>query len=132
MTGLADRFFPVTASPPIDAFDAANAPAIDVAHLARMTLGDRDLEHEVLSLFDRQAVLLLARMGEVGAPGVATLAHTLKGSAQGVGALHVAAAAAALECAAGKAADRAPAIAELAAAVAEARVAIAAMLSISA
>src|ERR1700750_2204878 len=33
-------------------------PAIDVEHLARMTLGERSLEREVLELFDRQGELL--------------------------------------------------------------------------
>src|SRR5437588_4718950 len=35
---------------------------IDLVHLARMTLGDRGLEREVLQLFDRQATMLVARM----------------------------------------------------------------------
>ena len=35
---------------------------IDLVHLARMTLGERSLEREVLQLFDRQSTLLLARM----------------------------------------------------------------------
>ena len=35
---------------------------IDLAHLARMTCGEKSLEAEVLSLFDRQAGMLLARM----------------------------------------------------------------------
>ena len=36
--------------------------AIDLAHLARMTLGEKSLEAEVLALFDRQAGILLERM----------------------------------------------------------------------
>ena len=35
---------------------------IDFEHLSRMTLGDRTLEREVLSLFVRQAEMLRARM----------------------------------------------------------------------
>ena len=35
---------------------------IDLVHLARMTLGDRGLEREVLELFDRQAGMLIVRM----------------------------------------------------------------------
>ena len=35
---------------------------IDLAHLARMTFGERSLEREILALFDRQAGMLLARM----------------------------------------------------------------------
>ena len=70
---------------------------LDRDHLARMTLGDRDLEREILSLFHRQASMLLGRMAN-GAPKViAALAHTLTGSARGVGAWKVAAAAEAVE-----------------------------------
>src|SRR5579871_3652265 len=47
-------------SPPI----ASEVPAIDLAHLARMTLGERSLETQVLQLFDRQAELLFERMRE--------------------------------------------------------------------
>jgi HPt (histidine-containing phosphotransfer) domain-containing protein len=83
-------------SPPL----APDAPAIDRTHLFRMTLGDHDLECEVLQLFDQQAGLLLARMAEADAAGVAALAHTLKGSARGVGAFGVARAAEAVEDAA--------------------------------
>ena len=69
---------------------ASNGRAIDVGHLARMTLGDRSLEREVLALFDRQADLLLPRI-RAGAPAMAAAsAHTLKGSAVGIGAFKVA------------------------------------------
>src|SRR5262245_2696862 len=88
--------------------DAADAPAlspddraIDLVHLARTTLGDRGLEREVLQLFDRQSTLLIARMRSATPAGVATLAHTLKGSARGIGAWRVARAAEALERAGG-------------------------------
>src|ERR1700732_5356523 len=50
-------------------------PAIDRAHLARMTLGERDLEREVLTLFDRQAEILVARMRDAGPAAVAAFAH---------------------------------------------------------
>ena len=72
---------------------------IDLVHLARMTLGERSLEREVLSLFDRQSTLLLARMRSAAPAGILTLAHTLKGSARGIGAWRVARAAEALEVA---------------------------------
>lgn len=74
---------------------------IDRNHLTRMTLGDASLEREVLVLFDRQAAMLLARMDGAAAPVVAALAHTIKGSARGVGAFGVAHAAEAVEVAAG-------------------------------
>lgn len=71
--------------------------AIDVRHLSRMTLGERSLEREVLALFDRQADVLLPRIRR-GAPEVAAAsAHTLKGSAVGIGAFKVARAVEALE-----------------------------------
>src|SRR3954462_4499615 len=86
--------------------DAGEAPSlapedrpIDLVHLARTTLGDRGLEREVLQLFDRQSALLIARMRSATPGGIATLAHTLKGSARGIGAWRVARAAEALELA---------------------------------
>jgi HPt (histidine-containing phosphotransfer) domain-containing protein len=72
---------------------------IDLVHLARMTLGDRSLEREVLQLFDRQSGLLIARMRAAAPGGIAHLAHTMKGSARGIGAWRVARAAEALELA---------------------------------
>jgi len=71
--------------------------AIDASHLARMTLGERSLEREVLALFDRQAELLLPRIRCGSAPVAAASAHTLKGSALGIGAFAVARAAEAVE-----------------------------------
>ena len=84
--------------------------AIDVDHLARMTLDDRAVEREVLQLFDRQSALLLARLPNEPPEVVATLAHTLTGSARGIGAWQVAAAAEALEQAAREATDLSPAL----------------------
>ena len=73
------------------------AAAIDREHLTRMTFGEAALERELLELFDRQAELLIARIAQSDPTMVAALAHTLKGSAVGVGANEVAVAAAALE-----------------------------------
>jgi HPt (histidine-containing phosphotransfer) domain-containing protein len=106
----------------------AARPAIDMEHLSHMTLGERSLEIEVLRLFERQAELLLARMREVGPEGVATLAHTLSGSAKGVGAWRVAAAAEAAESAVKQREPLDPAMAGLAASVDEARRTIAGLL----
>ncbi len=81
----------------------AGAPSeaiIDRAHLARMILGDKRLEVEVLNLFERQADLLLERMRGAPPPAVAAFAHTLEGCARGVGVWKVAAAARAVELAA--------------------------------
>ncbi len=77
--------------------------AIDDDHLARMTLGDRALEREVLEIFLRQATIMIERI-ERGEPGLAAAAaHTLTGSARGIGAWRVAQAAERLEQAAGNA-----------------------------
>jgi HPt (histidine-containing phosphotransfer) domain-containing protein len=73
--------------------------AIDLVHLARTTLGDRALEREVLQLFDRQSSLLIGRMRGAAPAAVGALAHTLKGSARGIGAWRVAQAAETLELA---------------------------------
>jgi len=107
----------------------AGADAIDRDHLARMTLGDRSLQREILQLFDRQTVLLLDRMRDGDAVALAALAHTLSGSARGIGAWSVAQAAEASERAAGGSmVERDLAMEDLAAAVAEARVAVAELL----
>jgi hypothetical protein len=101
---------------------------IDLVHLARMTLGDRGLEREVLALFDRQATVMVSRM-RAASPGTAsTVAHTLKGSARGVGAWRVAAAAEAVELAASGDGDLSAAITRLAAVAEEARAVIAELL----
>jgi HPt (histidine-containing phosphotransfer) domain-containing protein len=101
-------------------------PAIDVAHLERMTFGEKGLEGEVLRLFDRQAGMLLARIQAASPEAVTSFAHTLKGSARGIGAWQVAKAAEALELAAGvgDAAALCGALKTLSAAVAGARAAI--------
>ena len=101
--------------------------SIDQVHLERMTLGDRSLEREVLEIFARQTALTLERIAGAGPARTAAAAHTLKGSARGIGAWRVAAAAERLEQAATSAADEAAmlaAIAELEAASFEARLAI--------
>ena len=101
--------------------------AIDRSHLARMTFNDRSLEREVLQLFDRQATLLIGRMRASDAAVVGSLAHTLKGSATGIGAGRVARAAEAAENAAASS-DCSQAIDRLAQAVDEARALIAELL----
>lgn len=79
--------------------------AIDLVHLARMTRGDRNLEREVLQLFDRQATMLIARMRSSAPPAVCAAAHVLNGSARGIGAWPVAGAAEAVEHAAANGGD---------------------------
>ncbi len=100
---------------------------IDERHLGQMTLGDRSLEREVLEIFARQTVLMLERITGAEPALAAAAAHTLKGSARGVGAWRVAQAAERLErAAAGKAGRDAmnEATAELEAASVEVRAAI--------
>jgi hypothetical protein len=99
---------------------------IDLEHLSRMTLGERALEREVLALFDRQATMLLARMKNGPAAVVGAMAHTLKGSARGIGAWRVAKSAEAVEAMANTAdcGDLAGAVDQLSGAIAEAKVVI--------
>ena len=75
-------------SPPL----APDDGPIDIAHLARMTLGDVSLEQEVLAMFAAQAARLIGALATLPA-GAGTLVHTLKGSARAVGAFQVAEAA---------------------------------------
>jgi HPt (histidine-containing phosphotransfer) domain-containing protein len=96
---------------------------IDPAHLAKMTLGDRALEREVLTLFAAQAASLMATLAAWPADAAA-LAHTLKGSARAIGAFAVADAAAELEDALRRGDDAAAKLHVLAAAVEHARAAI--------
>jgi HPt (histidine-containing phosphotransfer) domain-containing protein len=102
-------------------------PAIDIAHLKRMTLGERSLEIEILQLFDRQASILLARMNDAPPEAIMVFAHTLKGSARGIGAWGVAAAAEAVEGATDGTGPEslADALVRLAGSIGEARAAIA-------
>lgn len=104
---------------------------IDGEHLARMTLGDRQLEREVLQIFVRQTAMMLGRIGGGDAVLAATAAHALKGSARGIGAWRVAQAAESLERASDEGSDEklAEAVAELRAATLEASAAIGARLS---
>jgi HPt (histidine-containing phosphotransfer) domain-containing protein len=96
------------------------ASAIDVHHLNRQTMGDRALEREVLELFRRQARILLYRFeAQTNPVQRADLAHTIKGSARGVGANRVAFAAEELERAAKAGEPTGKALAELAESVAE-------------
>jgi len=99
---------------------------IDEDHLGRMTLGDRSLEREVLQIFARQTTLMLERISVAKPACAAAAAHTLKGSARGIGAWRVAQAAERLEQAVARGDARAmsAAMAELEAASAEVRAAI--------
>ncbi|WP_349357580.1 Hpt domain-containing protein [Stappia sp.] len=73
---------------------------VDMVHLSRHTLGNRDLEREVLKLFIRQAEIVMARIDEGDSAAVLLeKVHTVNGSAKGIGAWKVAEAAEAAEAA---------------------------------
>lgn len=103
---------------------------IDEDHLGRMTLGDRHLEREVLRIFARQTAVMLGRIAGAEPALAAAAAHTLVGSARGIGAWRVARAAERLERATGEGSedDVEEAIAELKAASLEASAEIGARL----
>ncbi|WP_316860063.1 Hpt domain-containing protein [uncultured Cohaesibacter sp.] len=83
--------------------DLQNAP-IDLEHLARQTMSDPELQREILSIFVKQMTdkieQLQKQMSELDA-----LAHSIKGSARGVGAWQVANVAEQLERGKGPRAD---------------------------
>ncbi len=79
---------------------------IDLVHLSRQTLGDRDLEQEVLGLFVNQSNLYLKRLQAAkSATERKSAAHTIVGSARGLGAWKVAEEAALVEEASEKIVD---------------------------
>jgi HPt (histidine-containing phosphotransfer) domain-containing protein len=104
--------------------------AIDDDHLGRSTLGDRRLQRQVLEIFVRQTAVMLGRVRCRQPDLTAMAAHTLKGSACGIGAWRVARAAEDLEQAIreGDQPHLDAAVEELEAAVVEANAAIGARL----
>jgi HPt (histidine-containing phosphotransfer) domain-containing protein len=110
-------------SPPL----APDDGPIDIDHLRRMTLGDARLEREVLAMFAAQSVSLIATLVSLPADAAA-LAHTLKGSARAIGAFRVADAAQSLEAAIRDGGEPTEALAELHEAIAQARMAVDAIL----
>jgi HPt (histidine-containing phosphotransfer) domain-containing protein len=102
---------------------ASDPVPLDFGHLERMTCGEKALEREVLEMFLRQTSRIIEALADQPAEA-ATLSHTLKGSARAIGAFGVAERAAVLEEAARNDGGAAGALAELRAAVAEARRAI--------
>lgn len=110
-------------SPPLAPLDCP----LDLDHLARMTLGDAELEREVLAMFAEQSTRLISAMAPLPSD-IAALAHKLKGSARGIGAFAVADAAANLEAAMTTGDHPSRAFAALEETVAEARAAIEAIL----
>jgi HPt (histidine-containing phosphotransfer) domain-containing protein len=92
----------MTASSRLAVVSPERPAVIDEDHLGRMTLGDRSLEREVLEIFVRQTAIMLGRISDAEPSLAAAAAHTLKGSACGIGAWRVAYAADRLEQAAGE------------------------------
>lgn len=67
---------------------------VDLVHLSRYTLGERELEREVLELFCTQSVVYLERLRESrDERDWHDAAHSLKGSARAIGAWRAAQAA---------------------------------------
>jgi HPt (histidine-containing phosphotransfer) domain-containing protein len=110
-------------SPPL----APDDGPIDIDHLQRMTLGDDSLKREVLAMFSAQAASLIGTLAALPADA-ATLAHTLKGSARAIGAFGVADAAGDLEAAVLNGHQPSEALGDLNEAIAQARMAIDAIL----
>src|SRR5436309_2871117 len=102
-------------SPPLVPDDDATG-LIDTGHLGQMTLGDSGLRREVLTLFVRQSSRLLTELSVCPADATA-IAHTLKGSARGIGAFAVAECAERLERTAANSSAATAALAELKAAM---------------
>lgn len=77
---------------------ASHSRPIDLKHLSVQTFGDRQLETEVLGLFAHQAALTAERIADADPAARKGMAHTLKGSARGIGAFALAETAYAIEC----------------------------------
>ncbi|TDR31316.1 phosphorelay protein [Aquamicrobium defluvii] len=73
------------------------ASPVDLVHLERQTMGDRQLQSEVLNLLAEQARSTSLRVGSASPEERAAMAHGLKGAARGVGAFALADCADALE-----------------------------------
>jgi HPt (histidine-containing phosphotransfer) domain-containing protein len=73
-----------------DVCGTSRSRPVDLAHLARQTMGDRELEREVLGLFVQQALSVRDRIGDADVRERLLLAHGLKGSARGIGAFAIA------------------------------------------
>ena len=84
---------------------SANNP-VDLVHLSRQSLGDRSLETEILRMFHSQSKLYMDRLENAKTAEERKMAaHTVVGSARGLGAWKVASEAELVEQAAGRACD---------------------------
>jgi len=114
-----------TSTDPAASVRARHAPPLDLVHLACQTLGNKELETEVLRMFLRQSRIQLQQIAAAHSPReLSAAAHQLIGSARAIGAWAVAASAEAIEqSAAADATDArelAPRLAALECAIAEA------------
>ncbi len=98
--------------------------ALDRVHLAQQTMGDAGLEKQVLTIFVDHMAETMPRLTPA-TEEVCQIAHSIKGSARGIGAWDVAAAAEAVEKASG---DRSGEISSLKRAVDTALLEIVALL----
>lgn len=79
---------------------------VDLVHLSRQSLGDRSLENEILRLFHSQSTLYLDRLANATTADERRFAaHTVVGSARGIGAWKVAEQAKAVEMASSRKCD---------------------------
>ena len=105
---------------------ASAANPVDLVHLSRQSLGDRSLENEILRLFHSQSKLYLDRLENAKTVDERNMAaHTVVGSARGLGAWKVAKEAELVEQSCGQGCD----VSALRAAVEEANAYIDALLS---
>lgn len=77
-------------------FEVSSKP-VDLAHLAKQTMGDKDLEIEILQLFARNTRMILHELANADKAKITALSHRLKGSADAVGAFKISVAAQTLE-----------------------------------
>jgi len=78
--------------------DPTSRRPVDLVHLAKYTLGNRSAEREILELFSRQSDLYFERLRSAETDKAwLEAAHTILGSARGVGAWQVAKCAAAIQ-----------------------------------
>ena len=107
---------------------APSAP-VDRAHLSRYTLGNAQLERDVLELFSTQSAAYLAKLKVAGNDkDWCEAAHSLKGSARAIGAWRLAEAAERAEALGPKPITHATLIMEVQGALDEARAYIGALL----
>lgn len=109
----------------------ASSRPVDLVHLSRYTLGEHELEAEVLELFCTQSTIYIERLRQAGSDkDWKDAAHSLKGSASAIGAWRAAEAAERAEALSGEtlAQGRALRLRDIESAVREAEAYIGALL----